>query len=217
MADPFYERRLAMVREQIERRDVLDCAVLAAMRTVPRHLFVPEEERASAYDDRPLPLGHGQTISQPYVVAAMTEALGVGAGDRVLEIGAGSGYQAAVLAEVVSEVFTIELVPALAAAAEARLRALHYGNVRVRQGDGRLGWPEAAPFDGIVVACGAPEVPPALLDQLRPGRRLVMPVGPAGEVMELQLIEKGLDGTLQRRTLMPVRFVPFVDPSVAKS
>jgi protein-L-isoaspartate(D-aspartate) O-methyltransferase len=217
MADPYHERRLAMVREQIERRDVVDPAVLAAMRTVPRHLFVPESEREAAYEDRPLPIGHGQTISQPYVVAAMTEALGVGAGDRVLEVGAGSGYQAAVLAEVVSEVFAIELVAELARATEARLQALHYRTVRLRHGDGRRGWPEEAPFDGIVVACGAPEVPPALLEQLRPGRRLVMPVGATGEVMELQLIEKGLDGSLRRRSLMPVRFVPFVDPSVAKS
>lgn len=201
-----------MVAEQIERRGVRDDAVLAAMRTVPRHLFVPEDLRDQAYEDRPLPIGEGQTISQPYVVAAMTEALQVGAGDRVLDIGTGSGYQAAVLAEVASEVYSVELVPALARAAEERLRRLHYGNVHVRQGDGSRGWPEAAPFDGILVACGAPEVPPALLEQLAPGRRLVIPVGPPGEVMDLLVLEKDRAGSVRRRILMPVRFVPFVSP-----
>jgi protein-L-isoaspartate(D-aspartate) O-methyltransferase len=182
------------------------------MRTVPRHLFVPDDVREQAYEDRPLPIGEGQTISQPYVVAAMTEALQVGAGDRVLDIGTGSGYQAAVLAEVVSEVFSIELLPGLAAAAAERLRRLHYATVQVRQGDGAQGWPEAAPFDGIVVACGAPEVPPALLRQLAPGRRLVIPVGPAGDVMDLLVLEKDAEGSFRRRILMPVRFVPFVSP-----
>lgn len=201
-----------MVATQIEKRGVRDPAVLAAMRTVPRHLFVPEDLRDQAYEDRPLAIGHEQTISQPYVVAAMSEALQVDAGDRVLEIGAGSGYQAAVLAEIASEVFTIEVVPALAAEATARLRDLCYRNVHVRVGDGALGWPEAAPFDGIVVTCGAPEVPPELLKQLAPGRRLVIPVGAPGDVMDLLVLEKDPDGSFRRRVLMPVRFVPFVTP-----
>lgn len=213
--DPDWTRRRAMVAEQLERRGVRDEAVLAAMRTVPRHLFVPEDLRAQAYDDKPLPIGEGQTISQPYVVAAMTEALQVGAGDRVLEVGTGSGYQAAVLAEVVSDVYTIEVVPALAVAAERRLRGLCYTNVHVRQGDGAAGWPEEAPFDGVLVACGAPEVPPELLRQVAPGRRLVIPVGPAGDVMDLLVLEKDAEGGFRRRTLMPVRFVPFVKPPSA--
>ncbi len=204
-----------MVAEQLERRGVRDEAVLAAMRTVPRHLFVPDDLRDQAYEDRPLPIGGGQTISQPYVVAAMTEALQVGAGDRVLEIGTGCGYQAAVLAEVASEVFSVEVIPRLADAAAARLQRLRYTTVQVRCGDGSLGWPEAAPFDGIVVACGAPEVPPALLRQLAPGRRLVIPVGPAGDVMDLLVLEKDTEGSFRRRTLMPVRFVPFVSPPSA--
>lgn len=201
-----------MVATQIEKRGVRDAAVLAALRTVPRHLFVPEDERDQAYEDRPLSIGHAQTISQPYVVAAMSEALQVGAGDRVLEIGTGSGYQAAVLAEIASEVYTVEIVPTLAEEATRRLRALCYRNVHVRVSDGALGWPEAAPFDGIVVTCGAPEVPPELLKQLAPGRRLVIPVGPPGDVMDLLVLEKDAEGSFRRRILMPVRFVPFVTP-----
>jgi protein-L-isoaspartate(D-aspartate) O-methyltransferase len=201
-----------MVVEQIERRGVHDDATLAAMRTVPRHLFAPAELRQQAYDDRPLPIGHGQTISQPFVVAAMSEAVQVGAGDRVLEVGTGCGYQAAVLAEIASEVHTIEVVPGLAATAAQRLAALRYTTVHVHTGDGNAGWPEGAPYDGIVVSCGAPEVPPALLEQLAPGRRLVIPVGAAGDVMDLLVLEKERDGSVRRRILMPVRFVPFVTP-----
>lgn len=210
--DPEWARRRAMVAEQLERRGVRDDATLAALRTVPRHLFVPAELRAQAYDDRPLPIGHEQTISQPYIVAAMSEALQVGGGDRVLEVGTGSGYQAAVLAEIASEVHTVELVPALAATAAQRLAALHYTNVHVHAGDGREGWAAAAPYDGILVSCGAPEVPPELLRQLAPGRRLVIPVGPAGDVMDLLVLEKDPDGSIRRRILMPVRFVPLVTP-----
>ena len=204
-----------MVAEQIEKRGVRDEAVLAAMRTVPRHLFVPEDVRDQAYEDRPLPIGHQQTISQPYVVAAMSEAVQVGAGDRVLEVGTGCGYQAAVLAEVASEVYSLELVPALAEEAARRLRTLCYRNVQVKQGDGARGWPEVGPFAGIVVTCGAPEVPPELLKQLAPGRRLVIPVGAPGDVMDLLVLEKDADGGFRRRILMPVRFVPFVSPPSA--
>ncbi len=201
-----------MVEEQLVRRGVDDEEVLAALRTVPRHRFVPDDLREAAYEDRPLQIGHGQTISQPYVVAAMTSALRVGAGDRVLEVGTGSGYQAAVLAELVSEVYTVELVRELAEDAAFRLRSLRYDTVRVRAGDGHKGWPEAAPFDGIVVTCGGPSVPPALLAQLAPGRRLVLPIGEPGKVMELRLVEKGTDGVVRQESLMPVRFVPFVRP-----
>ncbi len=209
--DPAWARRRAMVAEQIERRGVRDPAVLAAMRTVPRHLFVPPALAGQAYDDRPLAIGHDQTISQPYVVAAMTEALAVGAGDRVLEIGTGSGYQAAVLAEVASEVHTIERVPELAASAAEHLARLRYDRVHVHVGDGWLGWSPAAPYDGIVVTCGGPRVPPALEAQLAPGRRLVMPVGGEGEVMELRVRERHLhDDGFDEWSLMPVRFVPFV-------
>jgi protein-L-isoaspartate(D-aspartate) O-methyltransferase len=213
--DPEWTRRRAMVAEQVEKRGVRDEAVLSALRTVPRHLFVPADLREQAYEDRPLPIGHGQTISQPYVVAAMSEALQVGAGDRVLEVGTGCGYQAAVLAEIVSEVYTVELVPALAEEAARRLRTLCYRNVHTRQGDGARGWPEAAPFAGIVVTCGAPEVPPDLLRQLEPGRRLVIPVGAPGDVMDLLVLEKDAEGGFRRRILMPVRFVPFVSPPSA--
>jgi protein-L-isoaspartate(D-aspartate) O-methyltransferase len=208
-----WTRRKTMVEEQIVRRGVKDESVLSAMRTVPRHLFVAPEHRDRATEDRPLDIGHGQTISQPYIVAVITEAVGVSAGDRVLEIGTGCGYQAAVLAEVASEVYTIERIPALSEEAGKRLRALHYGGIQLRAADGALGWPEAAPFDGIVLSCGTPEIPPALIDQLRPGRRLVAPVGPPGGVMDLVLIEKKNSGGITRRILMPVRFVPLVGAS----
>jgi len=212
--------RRAMVDEQIAARDVEDEAVLSAMRTVPRDLFMPEAVVEQAYLDRPVPIytspeGQVQTVSQPYIVAFMTEALQVGPGDRVLEVGTGSGYQAAVLAEVVSEVYTIDVVAELAEAARERLARLHYRNVQVRHGDGALGWPEAAPFDGILVACGAPEVPRALLDQLAPGRRMIVPVGAPDAVMKLQVWEKGLDGALSSTDVMSVRFVPLVSPTKA--
>jgi protein-L-isoaspartate(D-aspartate) O-methyltransferase len=206
--------RRGMVSEQIQARGILDPTVLTAMRTVPRHLFVPEHEQRNAYRDCPLAIGNGQTISQPYMVAAMTELLRVGAGDHVLEVGTGSGYQAAVLAEVCSQVTTVEVVPDLAERARERLARLHYGNVTVHLADGALGWPDEAPYDGVLVTCGAERTPQALLDQLAPGRRLVIPVGRANEVQELRVWEKGLDGTLAHHDTMRVRFVPLVSEAI---
>lgn len=204
--DPTAAQREAMVREQIAARGVRDPRVLEVLRRVPRHLFVPEPVRDQAYEDRPLPIGHGQTISQPYVVAAMTEALEPEPGDRVLEVGTGSGYQAAVLAGLVSEVHTIEIVPELAEHARQALRAAGVTNVRVVTGDGYRGLPDAAPFDGIVVTAAPEEVPPPLLEQLAVGGRLVIPVG--GAFQELRVIRRTEDGT-ESRSLFPVRFVPF--------
>jgi protein-L-isoaspartate(D-aspartate) O-methyltransferase len=195
-----------MVREQIEARDVRDPRVLAAMRKVPRHLFVPPDEQASAYIDSPLPIGYGQTISQPYIVAFMTDALELNPRDRVLEIGTGSGYQAAVLAELAREVYTIEIVEPLAKEAEERLRRLQYANVHARVGDGYRGWPEEAPFDAIMVTAAPDHVPPPLVEQLRDGGRLVLPVGRWDqELIRLRRTGKGIT----REALLPVRFVPM--------
>ena len=185
-------------------------AVMAAMEKVPRPRFVPPEQLASAYDDRPLPIGHGQTISQPFIVALMTDLLDLKPGDRVLEIGTGCGYQAAVLAELAREVYTIEIVAALAREAQARLAALGYRNVSVRAGDGYRGWPEQAPFDAIIVTAAAPAVPPALLDQLKPGGRLVIPVGAQWQPQELLVLDKDAAGAVARRRVLGVRFVPMV-------
>ena len=208
------ESRLRMVREQVAsggpgRTAVEDEEVLAALRSVPRHEFVSEGLRSAAYADRPLPIGHGQTISQPYVVARMTALLRPEAGDRMLEVGTGSGYQAAVLAEIVESVHTIEIIEPLAESASARLERLGYADVRVRHGDGYFGWPEAAPFDGIVVTAAASHIPPPLMDQLAPGGRMVIPVGPPLQVQSLMLVEKRADGSVVQRHVMPVRFVPF--------
>lgn len=200
--------REQMVRRQIERRGVRHQAVLQAMREVPRHLFVPEALRRSAYEDHPLPIGHGQTISQPYIVAAMTEMLDPKPADRVLEIGTGSGYQAAVLAKLVKHVYTMEIVEPLGRQAQERLAALGYRNVSVRIGDGYLGWPEEAPFDRILLTAAPPDVPPKLIEQLRPGGRLVAPVGTGWQ--ELVVIDKDARGNVRRRTEFPVMFVPMV-------
>ena len=211
----FREARERLVREHIadspygSQYAVENERVLRAMRTVPRHRFVPEDLVRHAYADRPLPIGHGQTISQPFIVASMTELLGVGPEDRVLEIGTGSGYQAAVLAEIVARVFTIEIVEALAVSARARLEELGYENVAVRHGDGYFGWESEAPFDGIIVTAAASHIPPPLVEQLRPGARMVIPVGPPFQVQNLMLVEKQADGSVVQRSLMPVRFVPF--------
>jgi protein-L-isoaspartate(D-aspartate) O-methyltransferase len=200
-------RRARMVDEQIAARGVRDARVLAAMRRVPREAFVPEGVRDQAYADHPLPIGSGQTISQPYIVAVMTELAHVGPRSRVLEVGTGSGYQAAVLASVAGEVWSVEIVPALAARAAATLARLGYDRVHVRQGDGHRGWPDAAPFDAIIVAAAAPSVPPALLRQLAPGGRLVIPVG-GEDAQALEVHVREADGVRVERVL-PVRFVPL--------
>jgi protein-L-isoaspartate(D-aspartate) O-methyltransferase len=202
-------RREAMVRDQLKARDITHPAVLRAMARVPRHEFVPPELALLAYADRPLPIGQGQTISQPYIVALMTQLADPKPGDRVLDIGTGSGYQAAVLAEMGTQVYSIEIVPELGQSAAARLKRLNYTNVAVRVGDGYRGWPEHAPFQAIILAAAAPEVPPALLDQLAPGGRMVIPVDAAGDGQDLLLISRKADGTLERRTIAPVLFVPM--------
>src|SRR5262245_4719938 len=207
---PVEARRTAreeMVAKQIVARGVTDPAVVRAMRVVPRHEFVPDAVRAQAYADEPLPIGHRQTISQPYIVALMTELAAVRPGDRVLEVGTGSGYQAAVLAELGAQVYSIEIVEPLARGAAATLRRLGYDRVRVRHGDGYRGWPDAAPFAAIVVTAAPPEVPPALVAQLAPGGRLVIPVGTAEQ--ELRVLVKTSAG-IETRTVVPVQFVPMV-------
>ncbi len=187
----------------------LDPDVLAAMRRVPRHALVPENVRAHAYEDRPLSIGYGQTISQPYIVALMTHLLDVGGDDVVLEVGTGSGYQAAVLGELAREVYTIEIVEPLAERAGQGLRELGYANVSVRAGDGYYGWEEHAPFDGIVVTAVASHIPPPLIDQLRPGGKMVIPVGATFLVQHLMLVEKDAAGKITTTLLLPVRFVPL--------
>jgi len=198
--------RARMVARQLRARGISDERVLAAMAKVPRHEFVPAASRPLAYEDEPFPIGHGQTISQPYIVAAMTELARLDGRSRVLEVGTGSGYQAAVLAEIAREVYTIEIVEPLATQATRTLRRLGYGAVRVRHGDGYRGWKDAAPFDAIIVTAAPPAVPPALLDQLAPGGRLVIPVG--DEDQELQVHRRTADGFEVTRHF-PVRFVPM--------
>jgi protein-L-isoaspartate(D-aspartate) O-methyltransferase len=195
-----------MVAEQIAARGVHDERALAALRKVPRHLFVPEAQRALAYADHPLPIGHEQTISQPYIVAFMTEALGLTGGETVLEVGTGSGYQSAVLAEIAARVYSIEIVEPLAREAEERLRRLGHANVTVSAGDGYLGWPERAPFDAILVTAAAPRIPEPLKAQLKDGGRLVIPVG--DESQELVLVKR-LGQRFVESRILPVRFVPM--------
>jgi protein-L-isoaspartate(D-aspartate) O-methyltransferase len=207
----FEDARERMVREQIVPRGVLNTETLRALRKVPRHEFVPPELAHRAYDDTPLPIGQGQTISQPFIVALMTQLIMPRRGQRVLEVGTGSGYQAAVLAEIVDTVFTIEIVPDLARASAERLRQMNYKNVLVRQGDGYLGWPEHAPFDAIVVTAAAEKIPKPLIDQLTDGGVMVIPVGPAASVQYLMLVRKQGDHA-STQTLIPVRFVPLVRP-----
>ena len=206
----FESRRRAMVQDQIAARDITDERVLVAMSRVPRHEFVPSELRAYAYEDRPLPIGLDQTISQPYIVALMTQLVGTEPHHRLLEVGTGSGYQAAVAADLVSEVYSIEIKPELARTAAERLQRLGVDNVEVRAGDGYLGWPEAAPFDGILVTAGADHVPQPLVDQLRPGGRMVIPVGDISTYQVLQVVRKRADGGIDVEDVIPVRFVPLL-------
>jgi protein-L-isoaspartate(D-aspartate) O-methyltransferase len=217
--DDYARQRAALLRD-IEadvratadylERDTLDERVLAAMRSVPRHEFVPERERQYAYENRPLPIGYGQTISQPYIVAIMTDLLDLQSGDRVLEIGTGSGYQAAVLAELSTAVYSIEIVPELAGRAAKVLDRLNYSTrITTRIGDGYFGWQEQAPFDAIVVTAAADHVPPPLIKQLKPGGRMLIPVGSRFLTQQLVLVEKSADGEVTTRLLLPVRFVPL--------
>jgi protein-L-isoaspartate(D-aspartate) O-methyltransferase len=206
--DKFESIRLRMVKTQIVARGVSNAAVIEAMKKVPRHLFIPKEYEDEAYNDYPLPIGHGQTISQPYIVAYMTEVLKPGSKMKALEIGTGSGYQAAILAEIVSKVYTIEIVPELAKEADERLKKLGYKNIICKYGDGYRGWPEFAPFDIIIVTAAAEKIPQPLIDQLAENGRLVIPVGAPSGVQELQLVTKK-KGKIETKNLTFVRFVPF--------
>ena len=209
-ADRHQQRREAMVRDQIRARGVRSAKVLDALRKVQRHLFVPDDLVDVAYVDRPLRIGHGQTISQPYIVGFMSDLLEVESDHKVLEIGTGSGYQAAILAELSGEVYTIEIVGPLGNRARETLAGLGYENIHVRIGNGYLGWPEAAPFDRIVVTAAPEEMPQALVDQLKPEGRLLAPVGPVYGAQEIILLTKDRSGKVSRRSVLPVRFVPMV-------
>ncbi|NND32537.1 MAG: protein-L-isoaspartate(D-aspartate) O-methyltransferase [Saprospiraceae bacterium] len=204
----FVVLRQNMVTRQIKERGIENPSVLKAFRAVKRHLFVPPELRERAYDDRPLPIGYGQTISQPYIVAYMTDAIHPQRDFKVLEVGTGSGYQAAILAEIIDSVFTIEIVKPLAASAKSRLEKLHYQNIYVKFGDGYYGWKEHAPFDAIVVTAAADFVPPPLIEQLKEGGTLIIPVGSPFTTQRLMQINKKM-GKTTSRSLIPVRFVPF--------
>ncbi|RTL61233.1 MAG: protein-L-isoaspartate(D-aspartate) O-methyltransferase [Hyphomicrobiales bacterium] len=202
--------RDAFVQRQIEARGIRDRRVLDAMRSVPRELFVPEDQRAHAYEDHPLPIGAGQTISQPYIVGFMIEALGLRGGEKVLEVGAGSGYAAAVLSKIAGEVFTIERIGALVRFATDNLAAAGCSNVHVRHGDGTQGWATEAPFDAILVSAGAPDVPPSLMHQLKVGGRLVIPVGKDPSTQELVRVTRTSDGDWSYEDVAGVRFVPLI-------
>ena len=201
-----------MVRDQIVSRGIQNEAVLNAMRETPRHLFVPPDVRSFAYEDHPVPIGYGQTISQPYIVAFMTEILDVRKEHRVLEIGTGSGYQAAILSLLAKEVYTVEIVAQLATSAAETLKRLGYQNVFVRQGDGYNGWPQKAPFDRIILTAAPPELPQIVVNQLKPGGKLLAPVGGTILDQQITLVEKAADGRITTRSVLPVRFVPMVKP-----
>jgi protein-L-isoaspartate(D-aspartate) O-methyltransferase len=205
----FLAEREAMVTQQLVRRGIQDERVLHAMMSVPRHKFVPHRHIRSAYGDSPLPIGYGQTISQPYIVAYMTEVLRLNSMSKVLEIGTGSGYQAAILSPLAKEVYSIEIIPELAGEASALLKRLGYHNVEVATGDGYYGWKEHAPFDAIIVTAAAGHIPPALVEQLKNNGRMVIPVGGPFTVQNLVLIQKDQNGRITTRNLMPVRFVPL--------
>ena len=210
VARNFTRLRHEMVERQILARDVRDPAVIDAMREVPREEFVPEQLKRFAYEDSPLPIGQGQTISQPYMVAFMVEALRLAPGGRVLEIGTGSGYAAAILSRIASDVFTIEIVEELAKSAGPRLRKLGYNNIQVKQGDGTMGWPEHSPYDGILVSAGAPDVPEPLVEQLAVGGMLVIPVGHTLHLQSLLRIHRVTEIEYRQEDLGPVQFVPLV-------
>jgi protein-L-isoaspartate(D-aspartate) O-methyltransferase len=217
-ADDYTQARAAMVEaiaamqgstsEALERQSI-DPRVLQAMATVPRHVLVPEALRDAAYENRPLPIGHGQTISQPYIVAFMTDLLGLQPGDRVLEIGTGSGYQAAVLAELGMQVYSIEIIEPLGELARTNLAGLGYDNIEIRIGDGYYGWEEQAPFDAIIVTAAASHIPPPLIRQLRPGGHMIIPVGSRFMVQQLVLVDKDENDEVTTRQILPVRFVPL--------
>jgi protein-L-isoaspartate(D-aspartate) O-methyltransferase len=206
--DEFAKQRQDMVKEQIADRGIRDCATLQAMEVVPRHEFVPKDYRKYAYDDGPLPIGYGQTISQPYIVALMTELANLSKGKKALEIGTGSGYQAAVLAQIIDSVYTVEIVKELGESARDRLVKLGYGKVKVKIGDGYFGWEEHAPFDAIIVTAAAEHIPPPLIKQLKEGGRMVIPVGHPYFTQDLLVVEKK-DGKVTSRDIIPVRFVPL--------
>ncbi len=207
--DTFAKDRQAMVKNQIEARGIKDSRVLKAMQSVPRHSFVRSSDTSQAYRDRPLPIGFGQTISQPYMVAFMTEILKLTGTEKVLEIGTGSGYQAAVLAEAAGQVFSMEIIPGLYTSAKKRLESLGYGRVNLKSDDGYYGWPDAAPFDRIMVTAAAGHIPPPLIKQLKKGGRMVIPVGKPWMIQTLILVEKNQKGEVRTRSLMSVRFVPL--------
>jgi len=205
--DPYLQQRAAMVRDQIEREGISDPRVLGAMRDVPRHLFVPPSSRSRAYEPFPLPIGEGQTISQPYIVGFMTQILRIKETDRVLEVGTGSGYQAAIAAKLAAEVYSVEILESLAVRSRRTLSDLGIRNVVVRQGDGYYGWEEKGPFDAIIVTCAGGHVPPPLLRQLRNGGRMIMPVGGPFMTQNLVFIEKDARGSVTHRNVLPVAFV----------
>ena len=209
-ADGFSEERVAMVETQIKARGINDARVLESMRVIPRHLFIDESLWLRAYSDGPLPISSGQTISQPYIVALMTELLQLDEHHVVLEIGTGSGYQAAVLSKLVHWVYTIEIVPELGQSAERTLKRLGYDNVTVRIGDGYQGWPEQAPYDRIIVTAAPEEIPQKLVEQLKPGGRMILPVGSQQRGQDLLVLEKDQAGNVNTRQSIPVRFVPMV-------
>jgi protein-L-isoaspartate(D-aspartate) O-methyltransferase len=208
-ADEFDRNRSSMVSRQLRARDITNQVVLAAMGKVPRHEFVKTSDREEAYADQPLPIGYGQTISQPYIVALMTQLLDLKPGQRALEIGTGSGYQAAVLAEIIDDVFTIEIVEPLGQSAAERLKRLGYSKIRVKVADGYFGWAEHGPFDAIIVTAAADHVPPPLLEQLKPGGRMAIPVGGTWQTQNLLLVTKNADGKVRTENIAAVAFVPL--------
>jgi len=201
--------RYKMVNQQIAARDIYDQKILQAMRDVPRHLFVPERRQSSAYEDFPLPIGYGQTISQPYIVALMTELLEPEKDDIALEVGTGSGYQAAVLSKIVKTVYTVEIITPLGKAAEKRLKEMGYKNITVKVGDGYFGWEQCAPFDCIIVTAASDHIPPPLIKQLKNGGKMAIPVGMPFQVQKLMLVEKSEKGQIRIKNILPVRFVPL--------